>query len=44
MFSLPLGFLLMFKSLLKVKGASKRFIHTTHEHTEKPIKKTRKKQ
>lgn len=44
MFSLPLGFLLMFKSLLKVKGASKRFIHTTHEHTEKPIKKARKEQ
>ncbi len=39
MFSLPMGFLLMFKSLLKVKGASKRFIHTTHEHTEKPTKK-----
>lgn len=37
--SLPLGFLLMFKSLLKVKGASKRFIHTTHGHTENEVKK-----
>lgn len=37
--SLPHGFILMFKSLIKVKGASKRFIHTTHEHTEKPIRK-----
>lgn len=32
---LPHGFILMFTSLLKIKGASKRFIHTTHEHTEK---------
>ncbi len=31
--SLPLGFLLMIMSLLKIKGASKRFIHTTHSHT-----------
>ncbi|KAF0128767.1 MAG: glycosyl transferase family protein [Bacteroidetes bacterium] len=41
LFSLPHGFLLMFKSLLKVKGASKRFIHTTHEHIEKPIKRNK---
>lgn len=32
--SLPTGFILMIKSLLKVKGASKRFIHTTHGHTD----------
>lgn len=37
---LPHGFILMIKSLLKIKGASKRFIHTTHEHTEK-IDKTK---
>ncbi len=31
--SLPLGFLLMIMSILRIKGASKRFIHTTHSHT-----------
>ncbi|PKP52925.1 MAG: glycosyl transferase family 2 [Bacteroidetes bacterium HGW-Bacteroidetes-1] len=39
MLSVPHGFLLMIKSLLKIKGASKRFIHTTHDHVEKPNKK-----
>lgn len=28
--SLPFGFILMIMSLLQIKGASKRFIHTTH--------------
>lgn len=32
LFSLPTGFVLMIKSLLRIKGASKRFIHTTHGH------------
>lgn len=31
--SLPFGFLLMILSILRIKGASKRFIHTTHSHT-----------
>ncbi len=30
--SLPKGFVLMFLSLLKVKGASKQFLHTEHSH------------
>lgn len=30
--SLPKGFILMFISLLKVKGASKQFLHTEHSH------------
>ncbi len=30
--SLPKGFILMFLSLLKVKGASKQFLHTEHSH------------
>ncbi len=36
---LPSGFLLMLKSLLRIKGASKKFIHTTHEHTDHNVKK-----
>jgi hypothetical protein len=32
--SLPYGFILMILSLLKVKGASKKFIHTEHSHVE----------
>ncbi len=32
LFSLPTGFVLMAKSLLRIKGASKRFIHTPHGH------------
>ncbi len=31
---IPVGFVLMILSLLKVKGASKKFIHTTHSHSE----------
>ncbi len=31
--SLPKGFILMFISLLKVKGASKKFLHTEHSHS-----------
>jgi cellulose synthase/poly-beta-1,6-N-acetylglucosamine synthase-like glycosyltransferase len=31
---IPVGFVLMILSLLKVKGASKKFIHTTHSHTD----------
>lgn len=38
-FYIPHGFVLMVTSLLKIKGASKKFIHTTHEHTEKFEKK-----
>ncbi len=30
----PKGFFLMIVSLLKIKGASKKFLHTTHGHTE----------
>lgn len=30
--SLPKGFVLMFLSLLKVRGASKQFLHTEHSH------------
>jgi len=40
--SLPAGFVLMFLSLLKIKGAGSRFIHTTHSHTEKVTKKKTK--
>jgi len=36
---IPHGFFMMVKSLLKIKGASKKFIHTTHDHTEKFDKK-----
>lgn len=38
--SLPYGFILMLLSLLKIKGAGSRFIHTTHSHTEKVNKNT----
>ena len=31
---IPTGFVLMLLSLLKIKGASKKFIHTTHSHTD----------
>jgi len=31
--ALPKGFFMMFLSLLRIKGASKKFIHTTHSHT-----------
>ncbi|MCF8380749.1 MAG: glycosyltransferase family 2 protein [Bacteroidales bacterium] len=31
--SLPKGFLLMFRSLVKIKGANKKFIHTQHGQT-----------
>lgn len=36
---IPHGFILMITSLLRIKGASKKFIHTTHDHTEKFEKK-----
>jgi cellulose synthase/poly-beta-1,6-N-acetylglucosamine synthase-like glycosyltransferase len=36
---IPHGFILMLTSLLRIKGASKKFIHTTHDHTEKFEKK-----
>ncbi|HMM10875.1 MAG TPA: glycosyltransferase family 2 protein [Bacteroidales bacterium] len=42
LFYLPAGFLLMLKSLLKIRGASKRFIHTTHDHTDHHVKKAGK--
>ncbi len=32
--SLPHGFLLMFISLLKIKGATKKFLHTEHSHVD----------
>ncbi|MBU2555267.1 MAG: glycosyltransferase family 2 protein [Bacteroidetes bacterium] len=32
MLRIPQGFILMIISLLKIKGASKRFLHTTHGH------------
>jgi cellulose synthase/poly-beta-1,6-N-acetylglucosamine synthase-like glycosyltransferase len=41
-FLLPKGFLLMLISLLKIKGANTKFLHTTHSHiedTKKDIKK-----
>ncbi len=31
---IPHGFLLMLISLFKIKGASKKFLHTTHDHVE----------
>jgi len=31
--SLPKGFIMMMLSLLKIKGATKKFIHTTHSHS-----------
>lgn len=36
LFSIPLGFLLMVLSLMRIKGASKRFIHTSHDHSGSP--------
>jgi hypothetical protein len=30
LFSLPIGFLFMFLSLLRIKGANRNFIHTKH--------------
>jgi len=39
--SLPTGFILMFLSLIKIRGAGSRFIHTTHSHTEKVNKKAK---
>ncbi len=32
--SLPKGFVLMFISLLKIKGATQKFLHTEHSHTD----------
>lgn len=37
--SLPYGFILMVISLLKIKGASKKFIHTTHSIADNTVKK-----
>ena len=34
MLKIPHGFLLMLISLMKIKGASKKFLHTTHGHDE----------
>jgi len=39
MVSLPKGMLLMFGSLLKIKGANKQFIHTKHSAVKSPQKK-----
>lgn len=36
---LPHGFFLMIVSLLKIKGASKKFLHTTHSHVEESAEK-----
>lgn len=38
--SLPYGFILMILSLLRIRGAGSRFIHTTHSHTENIKKKS----
>lgn len=35
--TLPRGFILMFLSLVRIKGANKRFIHTAHTSTKKDI-------
>lgn len=35
---IPWGFVLMIMSLLKIKGAGKKFIHTTHTHDDTSIK------
>jgi cellulose synthase/poly-beta-1,6-N-acetylglucosamine synthase-like glycosyltransferase len=40
--SLPYGFILMIISLLKIKGASKKFIHTTHSIEDNTVKKGKK--
>lgn len=37
--SLPRGFFLMFVSLLRIKGANKKFIHTAHSSSTKDISK-----
>jgi hypothetical protein len=37
--SLPKGMILMMGSLLKIKGANKNFIHTTHSSVTTDIKK-----
>ena len=34
MLKIPHGFILMLTSLMRIKGASKKFLHTTHDHTE----------
>ncbi|MCF8233942.1 MAG: glycosyltransferase family 2 protein [Bacteroidales bacterium] len=39
--TLPRGFLLMFGSLLKIRGANKKFIHTQHTSTEIDKNKTK---
>jgi uncharacterized membrane protein len=39
LFKLPLAFFLMFLSLLKIKGANKKFIHTEHSTNKDSINK-----
>jgi len=39
--SLPRGFFLMFMSLLKLKGANQKFLHTQHTSTGTNIKKNK---
>nr|NQU90027.1 glycosyltransferase [Bacteroidota bacterium] len=41
--SLPRGFLLMILSLLRIRGANKRFIHTEHSSVDHTVKKEQKK-
>jgi cellulose synthase/poly-beta-1,6-N-acetylglucosamine synthase-like glycosyltransferase len=39
--SLPKGFLMMMLSLMRIKGATKRFIHTAHTHAAEPTNQKR---
>ncbi len=39
LFSIPLGFILMVLSLLRMKGAHKSWLHTTHNYSEDPKEK-----
>lgn len=41
LFSLPKGFMMMMLSLMRIKGATKKFIHTTHTHSDVPPKPNR---
>jgi cellulose synthase/poly-beta-1,6-N-acetylglucosamine synthase-like glycosyltransferase len=40
--SLPKGFMMMMLSLMRIKGATKRFIHTTHTHSAEETSKQKK--
>jgi cellulose synthase/poly-beta-1,6-N-acetylglucosamine synthase-like glycosyltransferase len=41
LFRVPQGFLLMLLSLMKIRGANSKFIHTEHSHTDDVVSKKR---